>query len=224
MASVKLNVLHLHASDYCRFAIASSTYPNLTKGLTGAMDGHYSHEDIMDIISFATNRGIRVVPEFDIPGHSRGLTPLKSSGLQFCSGPGSMDNQLYNDPEGHTLAVIKALFKEMSSLFPDNYFHIGGDETRSVMRDEGRCLPEDTSRLEKSVLSFVERELNKHPIGWEELEFDSSAARPRTTINTWARHTAAEAIEFGHAAIESAASHFYLTNAVEGGPGGWTPG
>merc|ERR1719361_931528 len=71
MSFNKMNVLHLHASDLCRFSVESKKYPNLTKSLTGIHAGHYTQKDIADMIAYADARGIRVVPEFDVPGHSR---------------------------------------------------------------------------------------------------------------------------------------------------------
>lgn len=66
MAANKLNVLHLHASDLCRWSVESKLYPNLTAALTGIKAGFYTQEDIKDMIAFAGNLGIRVVPEFDV--------------------------------------------------------------------------------------------------------------------------------------------------------------
>merc|ERR1719456_1322149 len=85
MASTKLNVLHLHASDHCRFGVESKRFPNLTASLTGVRAGFYTQQDIKDMISYAGARGIRVVPEFDVPGHSRGFIPLESEGVKFCT-------------------------------------------------------------------------------------------------------------------------------------------
>ena len=55
----------------------------------------------------AANAGVRVVPEFDVPGHSRGFRPLVSEGVQFCRGGAADVNQLYNDPAGKTFAVVR---------------------------------------------------------------------------------------------------------------------
>jgi hypothetical protein len=67
MAANKLNVLHLHASDFCRWSIESKLYPELTAVLTGSKAGHYTQEDIKEMIAFGQERGIRVVPEFEMP-------------------------------------------------------------------------------------------------------------------------------------------------------------
>lgn len=119
MAAVKLNVLHLHAADFCRFAVESKTFPNLTASLQGDRAGHYTHADIGAMISYAADRGIRVVPEFDVPGHSRGLLPIEPS-VQFCEPSSPSRNQLYDDPEGHTYAAVHALLKEMAGIFSDD--------------------------------------------------------------------------------------------------------
>jgi hexosaminidase len=66
MAANKLNVLHLHASDYCRFGVESKLYPNLTAALKGIKGGFYSQADIKAMIAYGSNLGIRVVPEFDV--------------------------------------------------------------------------------------------------------------------------------------------------------------
>jgi hypothetical protein len=63
MSSVKLNVLHLHFSDMCRFGVESLVFPNLTGSLTGDYGGFYTQDDVKQIIAYAGARGIRVVPE-----------------------------------------------------------------------------------------------------------------------------------------------------------------
>jgi hypothetical protein len=63
MSSVKLNVLHLHFSDMCRFGVESLVFPNLTASLTGDYGGFYTQDDVKQIIAYAGARGIRVVPE-----------------------------------------------------------------------------------------------------------------------------------------------------------------
>lgn len=103
MAANKLNVLHLHASDMCRFGVESTAYPALTASLTGLHAGFYTHTNISALVKYATARGIRVVPEFDVPGHSRGFLPLNDTDVDFCSSDATA-SQLYNDPAGARLA------------------------------------------------------------------------------------------------------------------------
>ena len=66
--------------DMCRFGVESKTYPNLTARLTGDYGGFYTQDDIRSLIKSAGDLGIRVVPEFDVPGHSRGWIGLGTFG------------------------------------------------------------------------------------------------------------------------------------------------
>ena len=127
MSATKLNVLHLHASDFCRFGVESKIYPNLTEALTGIHAGFYSQSDVADLVKYAADRGIRIVPEFDIPGHSRGFVPVQSEGLSFCEPNSDTKNQLHGT--SGTYEVLHNVLGEMSKLFPDNVFNIGSDET-----------------------------------------------------------------------------------------------
>merc|ERR1719174_2126500 len=142
-----MNVLHLHAADFCRFSVESKVFPNLTGSLTGIHAGFYTQQDIRDMISYAGSRGIRVVPEFDVPGHSRGLQSLKHDGMQFCTDD-QTQNQIFGDPGNRTLDLLKRLFKEMASLFTDEVFNIGCDETSA----QGRCTVASTVALERQLL------------------------------------------------------------------------
>lgn len=97
MAANKLNVLHLHASDRCRFSVESKLFPALTNNLTGIRGGYYNRSALAQVIADAADQGIRVVPEFDVPGHSRGFLPIAGH-VNFCSTTNI--DQLYNDPQG----------------------------------------------------------------------------------------------------------------------------
>lgn len=217
MQGVKMNVLHLHASDYCRFSIESKIYPNLTAALTGVMGGFYTQEDIADLIAYAGDRGIRVVPEFDIPGHSRGFLPIESEGIEFCTD--SADRcQLYNDPKNSTTNVLKKLFKEMAGLFSDEVFNIGCDETSK----KGLCSTDSTFAIEKEMQRYIAEDLGKTPAGWEELLFNAGAAQPNSIVDAWARHNAGEITATGRKAIESSNHHFYFTKPGHVGAAGWS--
>eukprot|EP00730_Choanoeca_flexa_P016215 TRINITY_DN7621_c0_g1_i4.p1 TRINITY_DN7621_c0_g1~~TRINITY_DN7621_c0_g1_i4.p1 ORF type:complete len:662 (+),score=154.23 TRINITY_DN7621_c0_g1_i4:21-2006(+) len=218
MAAVKLNVLHLHASDLCRFSVESKRFPNLTAALTGLHAGHYTQDDIATMISYAKDRGIRVVPEFDVPGHSHGLQPLLSQGLQFCSDDSTSQSQLYNDPKNQTLNLITEVMAEMATLFEDEVFDIGCDET-SV---KGPCSLESTFAFERTLLNTIQHDFGKTPAGWEEVYFDAQAATPSTIVSAWSRHNPAEITATGRQAIEASSAHFYFTSAAPGGPDGWS--
>ena len=217
MAAVKLNVLHLHASDYCRWSVESKLYPNLTASLTGIRAGHYTQADIGHLVAYAKERGIRVVPEFDVPGHSRGLLPPEGDdAIHFCTDAASR-SQLYDDPAKHTYGTVHSLVREMAALFPDKVFHLGADETAV----KGRCPLESTFAFERRLATAVASELGKTAEGWEEILFDAGAATNQTIVNAWSRHRPPEITRTGRRAVESYSSHFYFTEAAPGGPDGW---
>ena len=130
MAYAKLNVLHLHLSDDQAFPVDSAAWPLLAA--KGAMQAPsrthvYSGADIAAVVAAATARGIRVVPEFDVPGHTAswflGYPALESQ----CSQSGGFGPPM--DPTlNATYDFIAALFGEMEGAFPDSFFHVGGDE------------------------------------------------------------------------------------------------
>lgn len=217
MAAVKLNVLHLHASDFCRWSVESKLFPNLTGSLTGVHAGHYTQADIAHLIKYAADRGIRVVPEFDMPGHSRGLLPLEGADqIHFCTDKPSR-NQLFDDPGKHTYNTVRALVGEMASLFSDDVFHIGCDET-SV---KGKCPLSSTFAFEQRLATAVASELGKTAEGWEEILFSAGAATNSTIVNAWSRHRPPEITKTGRRTVESFSAHFYFTEPAPGGPDGW---
>jgi hexosaminidase len=204
MAGNKMSVLHLHASDECRWGVESKLYPNLTASLGGIHAGFYTQEDIKDMVKYAGDRGIRVVPEFDVPGHARGMIPVEGpDGVQFCEDAADR-SQLYGDPDGKTYKVVHALMKEMASLFSDEVFNVGCDETRV----KGPCTKMSTFDLERKLLSAIQTEFGKTPEGWEEVMFDAGAATNETIVNSWARHAPEQITKTGRMAVVSNHSHW----------------
>jgi hexosaminidase len=131
MAAVKLNVFHWHLSDNQGFRVESKVYPKLHE--LGSDGLYYTQDQVREVISYARERGIRVVPEFDIPGHSTswlvGYPELGAAPGPFEIGRtwGIFDPVM--DPANKDLyAFLDKFIGEMADLFPDSYFHIGGDE------------------------------------------------------------------------------------------------
>src|SRR2546427_1629567 len=129
MAAVKMNVLHLHLYDNEGFRVESKRFPRLQE--VGSDGLYYRQAEIRELVAYAHDRGIRVVPEFEMPGHSRslfaGYPELASGPGPYKIEPGGADAVM--DPtQEKTYKLIDKLFEEMAKLFPDDYFHIGGDE------------------------------------------------------------------------------------------------
>jgi hexosaminidase len=131
LAAVKLNVLHWHLSDDQGFRVESKRYPLLHgKGSDGL---YYTQAEVREVIEYARNRGIRIVPEFDIPGHATswyvGYPKLASGNgpYEIVREPGILTATM--DPaKESTYVFLDGFIGEMAHLFPDAYFHIGGDE------------------------------------------------------------------------------------------------
>jgi hexosaminidase len=179
MAAVKLNVLHWHLSDDQGFRAESKAFPKLT-GM-GSDGMFYTQAEIRDLIAYAHDRGIRVIPEFDMPGHSRSWFlgyPELSSG----SGPYTLeDGDPIMDPTRETTyKFLEKFIAEMAKLFPDAYFHIGGDEVDGKQWDANPKIQEfihaHGMKNNQDLQAYFNRRLQKivaknHKImvGWDEI-------------------------------------------------------
>lgn len=131
MAAVKLNVLHWHLSDDEGFRVESKRFPKLQQLSSDGM--FYTQAQVRDVIAYARERGIRVIPEFDIPGHSTcwfvAYPELASGKPPYQIRRLATDSFDTIDPTKETSYVfLDGLIGEMAGLFPDAYFHVGGDE------------------------------------------------------------------------------------------------
>jgi hexosaminidase len=131
MSAVKLNVLHWHLSDDQGFRIESKKYPRLQQYGSDGM--YYTQADVRGIIAYARDRGIRIVPEFDMPGHAASWLPgypqlgTHAGSYEIVRGAGIFGS-LIDPTKESTYRFLDNFVGEMAKLFPDEYFHIGGDE------------------------------------------------------------------------------------------------
>src|SRR6266478_1343597 len=131
MEAVKMNVFHWHLSDNQGFRAESRKFPRLHE--QGSDGLFYTQEEIRDIVEYARDRGIRVVPEFDMPGHS---TAWFSGYPELASGSGpygierkwGVFDPVMDPTDEKTYKFLNEFIGEMARLFPDQFFHIGGDE------------------------------------------------------------------------------------------------
>jgi len=222
MSMSKMNVLHLHASDMCRWGVESKLYPELTESnvSTGnpAMDEHwlagkgfYTADDVRGLIDYARDRGVRVVPEFDMPGHAAGLLPLYARGLRFCNAPfnGSGTPNWCTLQAGNGSAaqeLLPPLIEEMAALFGGELFHIGGDETRCGGAGD----------FEKKAIATVESSpRNQTSIVWSEVfgHGGPGATSPKTIVQAWESPNASTlAWDHGRRSIEASPFRFYLSS------------
>jgi hexosaminidase len=185
MATVKMNVLHFHLSDQCRFSVESKLFPEVTAKLVGPQAGHYTQDDIREIVAYAGDRGIRVIPEFDVPGHTGGWIALVPRGIQYCgSFPAHEERpQLFHDSHNMTLGIVTSLLHEMSMLFPDEYFNVGADETFKYANQWGpNCTGSNSGDFEAALVSHV-ISWGKRVMGWNSLHRNGPAIRTNTGSN-----------------------------------------
>jgi hexosaminidase len=218
MELVKLNVLHLHLSDNEGFRVESQLYPKLHEG--SSPDFH-SQADIGDLVAYAADRGVRIVPEFDVPGHS--LAMLRAY-PEFASG--AVENRDYfsamgsalNPASPDTYAFLDRLFGEMAALFPDRYFHVGGDEIsgadwaanphiQEFMKATGLKTKEELESYFFDRVRTGVRARGKTVVGWEEV---ARAAIPDdVVVQTWRSSGAiARGTAQGNPVIASAGYYF----------------
>ena len=179
MAAVKMNVLHWHLSDDQGFRAESKKLPKLT-GM-GSDGFFYTQEKIREFIAYAHDRGIRVVPEFDMPGHSRSWV---IGYPELASGPGPFtleDGDPILDPTRETTyKFLETFIGEMAKLFPDAYFHIGGDEVDGKQWDANPKIQEfihahgmknnqDLQAYFNERLEKIVAKNHKTMVGWDEI-------------------------------------------------------
>jgi hexosaminidase len=183
MAALKLNVFHWHLTEDQGFRVESKKYPKLH--LLGSDGNYYTHEQVKDVIAYARDRGIRVVPEFDIPGHSTswlvGHPELGSAPGPYTieRRPGIFEPAL--DPTREDVyKFLEGFLGEMAALFPDAYMHIGGDENEGKQWDRNESIQaymkakgiKDNHALQAYFNTRLLKILQKHGkkmIGWDEI-------------------------------------------------------
>ncbi len=221
MAAVKLNVLHWHLSEDQGFRIESRLYPALHQK---ASDGrYYTQDQVREVIAYARERGIRVVPEFDVPGHSTSWLVAHPE-LGSAPGPfelvrrwGIFDNNL--DPSREEVyAFLERFFGEMAALFPDLFFHIGGDEVTARQWNANPAILDFMYRHDLNGAAELQAHFNrrlgeiltrhgKRMVGWDEIL--SPDLPPSIVVHSWRGPKAlARAAELGYDGLLS--SGYYL--------------
>ena len=197
MLVAKMNTFHWHLSDDQGFRVDIKKYPQLTQK---ASDGQfYTQAQIKDVVKYAADRGIRVIPEIDVPGHATALLTAfpeiasQKKTYQLQRNAGIFDPTL--DPTNpKTYVILAQIFKELSQLFPFEYVHIGGDENRgkqwdanpkiqAFMKRNGLKSNHELQTYFNIKLQKILQKYHKKLMGWEEIRTDKM---PKTAlIHVW---------------------------------------
>lgn len=187
LALYKMNVLHLHLSDDQGWRIEIKSWPNLTAhgGKTevgGGEGGFFTQEQYADIVKYASERYITIIPEIDMPGHTNaalssypelnigGKATEPYTGIQV--GFSTLDTRSET-----TYKFVDDVVREIAALTPGPYFHIGGDESHSTKMDDYIYF---VNRVQDIVVSH-----GKNIVGWDEIA--NATLKPNTVVQYWAR-------------------------------------
>ncbi len=240
MAHFKMNRLHLHLTDAAGWRIEIKRYPRLTEfaawrspaiwkewwfgsreyveeGSKGAYGGYYTQEDIKELVAYAAERHITIIPEIEMPAHSEEVLtaypelscthePYKQA--DFCVG------------NEKTFEFLENVLGEIIELFPSEYIHIGGDEAGKAswphcplcqkrMKEENLS---NVNELQSYLIQRIEKFVNskgRQIIGWDEI-LDGGLA-PNATVMSWrGTEGGLAAVESGHKAIMTPGGYCYL--------------
>ena len=229
MAFVKMNVFHWHLTDDQGFRVEVKSHPLLHEN--GSDGLYYTQAQIKDVVAYASDLGIRVVPELDVPGHA-------TSWLVAYPEIGSKENAAYEieinsgifdptlDPTNpKTYDIIEDVFTEMAALFPDTYFHIGGDENKGKHWNENKKIEafkkhhgfktnhELQNYFNVKVLAILKKH-DKIMMGWEEILQDDLPKE--VVIHSWqGEKSLTEAITKGYKTVLSKGYYIDLVKSVE---------
>ncbi|EKD31204.1 MAG: hypothetical protein ACD_77C00369G0001 [uncultured bacterium] len=215
MAYHKLNVFHWHLTDDNGWRIEIKKYPDLTeKGAwrgpgevlapsfgsgNKRYGGFYTQKQIKEIVAYAAARHIEIVPEIDLPGHSKAVTATYPN--VACDNP---ENTLSVQGEGQNVwcvgkeenfKMLDNIIKEISKLFPGQYIHIGGDEVnysawdkcphcQALMAKEGMKSHEELLNYFVRRMEVIVEKHGKHMAGWDEI-LEGGALNPKTRVYAW---------------------------------------
>lgn len=240
MAYFKMNRLHWHLTDGAGWRIEIKKYPRLTSFAawrpfeklndwwTGgrtfcdqndprAVGGYYTQDDIREVVAYAAERHITVIPEIEMPGHSEEV--LATYPELSCSGKPYVDAD-YCIGNEKTFEFLENVLLEVMDLFPSEYIHIGGDEAskngwRNCPRCKKRMVDEhlaSVEELQSYMIHRIERFLNDHGrklIGWDEII--EGGLTPTATVMSWrGEEGAIHAVKAGNAAIMTPGKYCYL--------------
>ena len=229
MAAVKLNVLHWHLTDDQGFRIESKVFPRLQT--VGSTDGlFYTQAEVREVVAYAAARGIRVVPEFDMPSHTTSwivaYPRLASNDSVYAPYTRWRTTNVAIDPTRETTyTFLDSLLTEMTGLFPDPYFHAGGDENdgrnwrrtprivawmqaHGMTKADGKTV--DKHQLQtyfnRRVLAMLQQR-GKTMLGWDEIL--GPDLPKEVVIQSWrGKKGLNEAARLGHPSLLS--SGYYL--------------
>lgn len=250
MSMYKLNKLQLHLIDDSGWRLEIKKYPRLTEvGAWAGKDGHrlggyYTQEDILELIEYAKERNVEIIPEIEFPAHM--LSAVVAYPWLSCTG------QQHEVPDQHFISrdllcvgkessyqFLQDVLDETVNLFPSEYINIGGDEAvysrweecpdcQAVMKREGLKEASQLQGYLTNIVSDMMKEKNRTVVGWEEIIQRGKVKNPVVALMWHNVNDTIDATRTGHKAILTPATHMYFDFPESSTPGeikaaGWMP-
>ncbi|KRG84226.1 beta-hexosaminidase [Stenotrophomonas daejeonensis] len=249
MAQHKLNTFHWHLTDDQGWRMEIKRYPKLTEvgscrvplgdagrdpatGQPRTYCGYYTQEQIREIVAYAAQRHIQVIPEIDVPGHATAAIVAYPE-LGSIDQPLIIDNQwgvfpnLFNTEES-TLQFLENVLLEVIDMFPARYVHIGGDEAvkdqwiaSSRVQEHMRAIgASDEMAMQSHIVSRLERFLAQHDrrlIGWDEI-LEGPLPEEATVMSWRGTEGGLKAASEGHDVVMAPVTHMYMDYLQTGSP------
>lgn len=238
LAFYKMNVLHWHLTEDQGWRIQIDKYPKLTQ--VGAWrtekdgsiyGGFYTKEEIREVVAYAASRGIIVIPEIEMPGHSQAT--LAAYPQLSCTGDTTIKvandwgvfKEIYCAGNDSVFAFLEDVLTEVMALFPSKYIHIGGDEAPKYRWEHcAKCQKrmadlglKDEHELQSYFITRIEKFLNENGrelIGWDEIL--EGGLSPNATVQSWrGMEHGKHAAEMKHDVVMSPTSHCYLDYGLD---------
>ena len=247
MAKYKYNVLQLHLTDDQGWRVEIKSHPRLTEiganrnprgGDNGPDNGYYTQEQLRNLVSYAAERNVEIVPELDIPGHSVAiLAAYPHLGCAFRHGDekdlGRTTNMMLCAHCDEAYSVYRDIIGEVAAIFPSRYIHLGGDEAavkenwakcddcKALMQEHGYTEPSQLMNIFFGRMLEYVRDNGKEAILWCELDniwppaHDYLFPYPQdVTLVTWRNALTPKCMElthkYGHKLIMAPGEHAYL--------------
>ena len=248
LAEYKMNVFHWHLTDDQGWRLEIKSLPRLTEvgawraprvgqwwhrepqkpGEEATYGGFYTQEDVKEVLAYAAERYVRVIPEIDVPGHSlAALVAYPELACMKAPTAVNVGNKFYGEDENtlcigkeETFEFMDKVLTEVAALFPDEYIHIGGDECfkgfwHKCPRCQARMRAENLKNENELQSYFIHRmesllkEKGKKLIGWDEISEGGLA--PDATVMSWrGMEGGIQAAKAGHHVIMTPAEHCYI--------------
>ena len=239
MSAFKMNILHLHLTDDQGWRLEIPKYPKLTEIGSKFEDkyndngGFYTQDEIRDLIKYAQDRCITIIPEIEMPGHAvaalKAYPELSCAGGSFEIKPYMLTPGIYDDVmcpgNENTFRFVEDVLSDVIELFPSKYIHIGGDE---VPKTKWKLCPQCQQRMkveglknENELQSYFTKRVGaflnskgRRLVGWDEIM--EGGLPPKATVMSWRSVSAgADALKKGHEVVFAPTSHCYFDYPYE---------